>query len=205
MMSIHDLASATIPSEYGVFKLHAFGSDEGDYTPHLAMVSGEIELEQAVLVRIHSECITGDLFKSKRCDCGHQLAKSLKRIGKEGGVLIYLRQEGRGIGIINKLKAYNLQDAGMNTAEANEALGFNIDEREFKGAIAVLKNLGIKRVKLLTNNPNKIRAFDEFDIDVISREKIIIPPCPDNYSYLRTKQDQMDHMLEMKEEPTIIK
>lgn len=205
MKDIRDLASATIPSEYGQFELHAFGHDEGEYAPHLAMVSGEINPDQAVLVRIHSECITGDLFRSKRCDCGHQLIKSLKRIGKEGGVLVYLRQEGRGIGIINKLKAYNLQDGGMNTVEANEALGFNIDDREFKGAIAVLRSLGVKRVKLLTNNPKKIQAFDEYDIDVISREKIIIPPCPDNYAYLRTKQDQMDHMLEMKEEPSITK
>ena len=156
-MKLHKLASAKIPTDCGEFRVYAFGKDENDYIPHLALVNGEFDRVNSVLVRIHSECITGDLFRSKRCDCGDQLEKSLKRIGKEGGVLLYLRQEGRGIGIVNKLKAYNLQDEGLNTAEANEALGFPIDQRDFKVAIKILKKLNIFRVKLLTNNPNKIK------------------------------------------------
>jgi GTP cyclohydrolase II len=205
MEKIQELASASIPSEFGNFELHAFGSGMSDYSPHLALVNQKENEDNSVLVRIHSECITGDLFASKRCDCGHQLKKSLERIGREGGVLLYLRQEGRGIGIINKLKAYNLQDTGMDTAQANEALGFPIDQRDFKAAISILKGLNIKRVKLLTNNPEKIKAFDEFDIDVISREKLIIPPCLENYKYLRTKQDSMGHMLNMEEAERIEK
>ena len=198
-MKIQKLASANIPTEFGDFRIYAFGKNEDDYTPHLALVNGEVNKDASVLVRIHSECITGDLFGSRRCDCGGQLEESLKRIGEEGGVLLYLRQEGRGIGIINKLKAYNLQDAGMNTAEANEALGFPIDQRDFKSGLKILKNLKVRRIKLLTNNPNKIKVFDEYDIDVVSRERLIIPPCLENYNYLKTKQEEMGHLLDMKE------
>ncbi len=196
-MKIENLASANIPTDFGEFRIYAFGKDGDDYTPHLALVKGEVDENTSVLVRMHSECITGDLFGSKRCDCGEQLQNSLKRIGDEGGVLLYLRQEGRGIGIVNKLKAYNLQDAGMNTAEANEALGFPIDQRDFKSAIKILKNLNVRRIKLLTNNPNKIKIFDEYGIDVISRERLIIPPCLENYKYLKTKQEEMGHLLNM--------
>ena len=198
------LASAYIPTDFGEFQMYAFGHDNQDLTPHLAVVSNDLNREHPVLVRVHSECITGDLFASRRCDCGKQFEQSMKRIGKEGGVLIYLRQEGRGIGIVNKLKAYNLQDEGMDTAEANTALGFEIDERDFEAAIKVLKDLNIKSIKLLTNNPDKLQALDSEDLGMITREKIIIPPCSENYRYLRTKQDQMGHMLEMKERKTLV-
>ena len=198
-MKINRLASAEIPTEFGQFQICAFGENDNDYTPHLALIKGDVLSYESVLVRIHSECITGDLFGSKRCDCGDQLKNSIKRIGKEGGVILYLREEGRGIGIVNKLKAYNLQDEGMNTVEANEALGFPIDRRDFKSAIQILRSLKIKRIKLLTNNPDKIKVFDEYDIDVISRERLIIPPCLENYKYLKTKQEEMGHLLNMSE------
>ncbi len=162
-----------------------------------ALISKELNISNPVLVRVHSECITGDLFWSKRCDCGQQLNESMRRISEEGGVLVYLRQEGRGIGIINKLKAYNLQDNGLDTAEANIALGFPIDQREFNVAIKILNELGITRIKLLTNNPEKVSAMNTTTIDVVTREKIIIPPCSDNLRYLRTKQNEMGHMLDM--------
>jgi len=193
------LATADLPTEYGHFQMVAFGASDSDYSPHIAMVSSKMIPNNPVLVRVHSECITGDLFGSKRCDCGAQLKESLKRIDEEGGVLLYLRQEGRGIGIVNKLKAYNLQDEGLDTAEANTALGFGIDERDFQSAIQILKHLGISKIKLLTNNPDKISALDTTDINVVSREKIIIPPCTENLSYLKTKQQDLGHMLELDE------
>ena len=196
---IKRLATADIPTHHGLFQMVAFGQKDTDYSPHIAMVSSNFVPSEPVLVRVHSECITGDLFGSKRCDCGAQLDESLKRIAEEGGVLLYLRQEGRGIGIVNKLKAYNLQDEGLDTAEANTALGFQIDERDFREAIQMLKQLGIKEIKLLTNNPDKLNALDTTDIDVVSREKIIIPPCSENLAYLKTKQEDLGHMLELNE------
>lgn len=201
---MHRLAAADIPTEHGDFKMITYGSDHSDYSPHIAMVTQDLDVEHPVLVRIHSECITGDLFGSKRCDCGKQLDESLNRISNEGGVLIYLRQEGRGIGIVNKLKAYNLQDEGMDTAEANVALGYPIDQRSFEAAIEILKDLKIKSIKLLTNNPEKVSAVDTTEIEVITREKIVIPPCSENIKYLRTKQDDMGHILNL-EDPKILK
>ncbi|MDG2449816.1 MAG: GTP cyclohydrolase II [Saprospiraceae bacterium] len=197
------LESAKIPTDHGSFEMITYESDKGDYSPHIAMVSKNFNSANPILVRVHSECITGDLFGSKRCDCGKQLDQSLKRIADEGGVLIYLRQEGRGIGIVNKLKAYNLQDDGLDTREANTALGFPIDERDFEIAINILSDLGVKSIMLMTNNPSKVHAFKSTAIDIVKREEIIIPPCVENLKYLQTKQDDMGHMLGMSIEEVI--
>ena len=148
-----------------------------------------------VNVRVHSECITGDVFGSTRCDCGEQLDASLKHINQHGGVLIYLRQEGRGIGLVNKLKAYNLQDEGFDTIVANHQLGFATDLRSYEAAITILKSFGIQRINLMTNNPEKLDAFENSGIHVESRIPIVISPVADNERYLQTKKDGMGHML----------
>ncbi|MEM6763950.1 MAG: GTP cyclohydrolase II [Bacteroidota bacterium] len=183
---------AFIPTKWGDFRMLAYG-EEQEYSPHIAFVNGE--LEGPVLTRIHSECITGDVFGSLRCDCGEQLAYSLEKIGQEGGILIYLRQEGRGIGIINKMKAYNLQDQGMDTVEANLYLGFHADDRSYEPALSILQELHISQIRLLTNNPDKLAAFDKSGIQVVKREPIIIPARRENKSYLETKQSSMGHLL----------
>lgn len=162
--------------------------------PHLALHNEGIRHE-VVNVRIHSECITGDVFGSMRCDCGEQLSASLKYINEHGGMLIYLRQEGRGIGLVNKLKAYNLQDEGFDTIVANHQLGFATDLRNYESAIAILKHFGIQRINLMTNNPEKLDAFENSAIHVESRIPIVISPVADNERYLRTKRDGMGHML----------
>ena len=164
--------------------------------PHLAIIAEGFDANQyPTTVRIHSECLTGDIFGSARCDCGAQLHSALATISKERGVLIYLRQEGRGIGLINKLKAYNLQDQGLNTAEANTHLGYPADGRHYRAAIQILKDLGIQKVRLLTNNPEKMEALDEADIEVVERIPIVIPPQSEDLFYQRTKQDLMGHIL----------
>lgn len=150
------------------------------------------------MIRIHSECLTGDIFGSQRCDCGPQLIRSLELIGERGGVLLYLRQEGRGIGIINKLKAYQLQDQGDNTAEANTHLGFKVDERTYEEALIILEDLGIKEVDLLTNNPEKIKIFENSPIKLHKRIPLEITPIRSNKRYLETKKTVMGHLLDLK-------
>lgn len=147
------------------------------------------------MVRIHSECMTGDVFHSRRCDCGEQLAKAIEMAAENGGVVIYLRQEGRGIGLINKLKAYNLQDTGLNTADANTHLGFDVDGRQYDLAVEILNDLGIRRIHLLTNNPLKIEAIEHSDIEIVSRIPLVIEPKKENHSYLKTKRELMGHLL----------
>jgi GTP cyclohydrolase II len=190
-------AEALLPIEWGKFRILAYARRSDDHLPQLALLNDAISWNEdtAVLVRIHSECMTGDVFHSKRCDCGEQLDYAMKRIAEEGGVLIYLRQEGRGIGLINKLKAYNLQDKGLNTAEANVHLGFKADERRYDDAIAILEDLNIHKIKLLTNNPLKISALTEGGIEVVSREPIIIEPQSENAFYINTKKDLMGHLF----------
>ncbi|AEE52641.1 GTP cyclohydrolase II [Haliscomenobacter hydrossis] len=188
-------AEALIPTPWGNFRMGAYAEDSEDWMPHLALVSENCDLNAPVLTRLHSECITGDLFGSKRCDCGEQLAYALHKAAEEGGIVLYLRQEGRGIGIINKLKAYNLQDIGLNTIDANLHLGFEADARDYGIAIEMLEDLGVHEIKLLTNNPDKIEAFEDSKVKVIKRIPIIIEPNADNREYLRTKQDFMGHML----------
>jgi len=189
-------SEASIPTPWGDFSLQAYSSNEADAMPHLALVSKSFNPEQGpVLVRIHSECMTGDLFGSKRCDCGEQLDKSLDLISKRGGVVVYLRQEGRGIGLINKLKAYQLQDKGMNTADANLHLGLEVDERGYDIAIEILTQLGVKSMQLLTNNPKKIEAIEKSELKLLDRVPLIIKPQKENLDYFNTKKDLMGHLL----------
>ena len=183
-----------IPTKWGDFRMLAYG-EEGEYSPHIAFIHGE--LTGPVLTRIHSECITGDVFGSVRCDCGEQLDYAMEKIGKEGGILIYLRQEGRGIGILNKMQAYNLQDQGLDTVEANLQLGFHADDRSYEEALYIYRDLNITQVRLMTNNPEKLAAFEGSGIEVVSREPVLIPPRSENKGYLLTKKSSMGHMLDL--------
>lgn len=188
-------ARARIPTRYGSFDMCAYAADDKDPMPHIAFVSEHFVADHPVAVRIHSECMTGDVFGSRRCDCGEQLDAALRIAAENGGVVIYLRQEGRGIGLINKLKAYNLQDTGLNTIDANTHLGFDADARQYEAAITMLKDLGIRQVELMTNNPDKVAALSRSGIEVVGRIPIVIPAHADNTDYLRTKQELMGHIL----------
>ena len=188
-------AEALIPTPYGDFRMVAYSADPAAYTPHLALIHPDMDPASDVIVRIHSECLTGDLFGSKRCDCGEQLNRALRIAAAGRGAVIYLRQEGRGIGLINKLKAYQLQDTGMDTIQANLHLGFEIDARHYEVAQGILKDLGIARIQLLTNNPEKLEAFESGPVEVVRRLPIVIDPVAENTGYLRTKQLQMGHFL----------
>lgn len=188
-------SEAEMPMPYGKFKMIAYASRKREKMPHFALVSEQMDPTKPVLVRIHSECITGDLFGSKRCDCGEQLDKSLQLAAKNGGLVIYLRQEGRGIGIINKLKAYQLQDQGLNTIDANTHLGLEVDARQYDIAIEILKDLNIETIDLLTNNPKKIEAIATSAIHIRKRVALDIPAQKENYGYLKTKKEEMGHLL----------
>lgn len=192
---IQKQAEALMPTEWGNFRMIAFSDSSEDQMPHIAMVHESTDLSQPVRLRIHSECMTGDLFHSKRCDCGEQLDKAMEMCAEKGGLVIYLRQEGRGIGLINKLKAYNLQDDGLNTVDANTHLGFEVDARDFNLAIQILEQLGIEKVHLLTNNPEKLEALEQSPIEVISRIPLKIPAKKENSHYLSTKRDVLGHLL----------
>ncbi len=187
-----------IPTRWGNFTMIAYAEHDSEKMPHLAMVHERFTTGEPVFVRIHSECLTGDIWGSKRCDCGEQLDKAMQIAAEHGGVIVYLRQEGRGIGIINKIKAYKLQDAGLNTIDANIHLGFEADERSYEIAVAILKDLNISSIRLLTNNPEKIDALTELGIDVTERIPLIIQPQSGNAEYLRTKQEHMGHLLDLK-------
>ncbi len=189
------LARADIPTRWGDFEVLTFGTDDADPNPHLAILNLKPDHRSDVLLRIHSECMTGDLFGSARCDCGAQFDKSLQQIKMQGGLLIYLRQEGRGIGLTKKLQAYQLQDKGLNTIEANIELGHAPDERSYQIALDILKELGITSIRLLTNNPDKIRAIEESDVELIERVPLVIPPTTQSSNYLLTKKDEMGHLL----------
>lgn len=189
------LVDCNLPTAFGNFQMIAFGESETDNSPHFALVHNEIDKSNPVMVRIHSECLTGDLLGSARCDCGEQFHQSLKMINIKKGVLIYLRQEGRGIGLVNKLKAYNLQDEGLNTIDANIHLGFEADERDYNLAILILNHLNITSIDLITNNPEKIEAIDQSEIELHSRIPLIISPQPDNQYYLAVKKEKMGHLF----------
>jgi len=194
-IEVSNLVQTRIPTKHGEFVLHYF-SNTLDDKEHVAFVFGNVTNKMQVPVRIHSECFTGDVFGSRRCDCGEQLDKALQLISEHGfGVLIYLRQEGRGIGLLKKLQAYNLQDQGMDTVDANIHLGHLADEREYSIAALMLENLQIKSIQLITNNPNKIDQLQSLGINVKGRIPIEIESNCDNKSYLQTKADKMDHFL----------
>ena len=186
---------ANMPTKWGFFNMIAYSDAGSEPMPHLAIVHPEIDTSQPVFLRIHSECMTGDLFGSHRCDCGEQLDKALQMVADKKGVVLYLRQEGRGIGLINKLKAYNLQDKGLNTADANVHLGLEIDARQYGIAVEIMKDLGISSIHLITNNPLKIEAIELSDIQVSSRVPIIVEPKEENEAYLKTKEQIMGHFL----------
>ena len=189
-------ACSKLPTKFGDFNIFVF-KNELDKKEHLAIVKGDVQNCSDVLVRIHSECLTGDVFGSKRCDCGEQLDNALRAIEKEGkGVVVYMRQEGRGIGLTNKIKAYALQEQGLDTVEANEQLGFPADMREYSLAAQIIRFLGIKSIRLLTNNPEKRHGLEHWGIDVTSRVPLIIAANKFNAGYLRTKEEKMGHMLE---------
>lgn len=185
-----------LPTRYGgEFTLIAYENDV-DGLEHLAFVKGDIKPDDVVLVRVHSECMTGDVFGSMRCDCGEQLRLAMALIGKEGkGVLVYMRQEGRGIGLVNKIKAYSLQDEGADTVEANEALGFGADLRDYGVGAQILNDIGVRKMKLITNNPRKIVGLEGYGLSVVERVHLELPPTPDNIHYLKTKREKMGHLL----------
>ncbi len=193
---VRRVAEAKLPTSFGEFRAIAFENMVDDNT-HVALIKGDITHGDDVLVRVHSECLTGDVFGSVRCDCGEQLHKAMKVVAKEGrGVILYMRQEGRGIGLANKFKAYELQDAGYDTVEANEKLGFKPDLRDYGIGAQILVNLGLKKIKLLTNNPRKIVGLEGYGLKVKKRVSIEGDPCKGNLRYLSTKKKKLGHMLE---------
>jgi 3,4-dihydroxy 2-butanone 4-phosphate synthase / GTP cyclohydrolase II len=192
---VQKVAEAKFPTKYGDFTIMAYKSTV-DADEHVALVVGDVADGKPVLVRVHSECVTGDVLGSLRCDCGDQVQMSMKMIAKEGrGVFLYMRQEGRGIGLHNKLKAYELQDKGLDTVEANLALGFEPDLRDYGIGAQILAELGLHDIKLLTNNPKKIIGLESYGLKVVESIRVIVPPTQYNRSYLKTKQEKLDHLL----------
>ncbi|MFC1864435.1 bifunctional 3,4-dihydroxy-2-butanone-4-phosphate synthase/GTP cyclohydrolase II [Chloroflexota bacterium] len=194
---VHRVAEAKLPTGYGEFTAIAYRSDI-DPDEHLALVMGDISVEEPVLVRVHSECLTGDVFGSLRCDCGEQVALAMQSIAEEGrGVFLYMRQEGRGIGFHNKLRAYALQDKGLDTVEANLSLGFAPDLRDYGIGAQILADLGLHEIRMLTNNPKKVIGLEGYGLKVVETVPIIAPPNPYNLHYLETKRKKMGHLLEI--------
>ena len=195
---VRRMAETTIPTRWGEIRLIAYGSII-DPDEHAALVLGDISTPEPVLVRVHSQCVTGDVFHSLRCDCGEQVELAMDRIAEEGrGVFVYMRQEGRGIGFCNKIRAYALQDGqGLDTVEANEALGFPADRRDYGIGMQILVDLGLKQIRLLTNNPSKRVGLEGYGLEVVERIPIIAPPNPHNMRYLETKRDKLGHLLDI--------
>lgn len=197
---VKKIVTTQLPTEYGNFTLHLYES-EFDQQHHLAIIKGDVGSGEPTLVRVHSQCLTGDIFGSLRCDCGEQLRQALRMVEQEGrGVVLYMRQEGRGIGLENKIKAYELQDKGKDTVEANEALGFKPDLRHYGVGAQILCDLGIRKIRLLTNNPKKIVGISGYGLEVVDRVPIEIPPNKVNAKYLATKRNKLGHLLMLPEE-----
>ncbi len=189
-------AESLVPTDFGNFYIKAFSSQENDWMPHIALVAENTDFSKPVNVRFHSECITGEVFHSKKCECGQQLDAAMKYIHENGGVIVYLRQEGRNIGIINKLKAYALQEKGMDTVQANLELGLPADGRDFNIAIEILKLIGVKEVNLLTNNPDKLNYVKNSELKLMSRVPLQMKANENSAEYLKTKKEYFGHLLE---------
>jgi len=193
---IEKIEHIELPTDFGKFGLTLYASKLNPSEEHLALAKGKIETDEPVLVRVHSECLTGDVFGSRRCDCGSQLHAALRQIEEEGcGVLVYMRQEGRGIGLGNKIKAYKLQQEGLDTVEANEKLGFGSDLRDYGMGAQILYDLGVRKIRLMTNNPRKVVGLDGHNLEIVEKVPIRIPSNPDNEAYLKTKRDKLGHFL----------
>ncbi|MGB5990605.1 MAG: bifunctional 3,4-dihydroxy-2-butanone-4-phosphate synthase/GTP cyclohydrolase II [Marinifilaceae bacterium] len=200
---VEKITEAELPTKHGTFRIHGY-VNKITKEHHVAIVKGDVNTDEAVLCRVHSECLTGDAFGSLRCDCGDQLAEAMRRIEKEGrGVVLYMRQEGRGIGLINKLKAYELQDGGMDTVEANIALGFKADLRDYGIGAEILADLGIKNLTLMTNNPSKVKGLKGYGIKVVGREPIEMTCNEKNEFYLYTKYKKMGHILHVRDKKVV--
>ncbi|MBN2435215.1 MAG: bifunctional 3,4-dihydroxy-2-butanone-4-phosphate synthase/GTP cyclohydrolase II [Spirochaetes bacterium] len=192
---VRHISEASLPTDYGTFRIHAYGSSVEPHI-HLALVKGDVRGVDNVLIRVHSECLTGDVFASRRCDCGSQLHRALELIEKEGcGILLYMRQEGRGIGIDNKIKAYHLQEHGFDTVEANIKLGFASDLRDYGIGAQIIADLGVSTIRLMSNNPKKIIGLEGYGLKVVERVPIEIEPLDENIDYMKTKKDKMEHIL----------
>ena len=196
-LEVRKVAEADFPTEYGHFRIHGFeGRKDGAVEEAVAVVMGELCGPGSLLVRIHSQCLTGDVFHSLRCDCRAQLELSLEKIAAEKrGMVLYEKKEGRGIGLLNKLRAYALQDRGRNTVHANQELGLPVDARDYSAAGDILKDLGVKSLRLLTNNPDKVRAMEHAGLTVVERVPIVSESTPENASYLRTKEEELGHLF----------
>lgn len=188
-------ANVNIPTKHGVFQMMAYATSEDELMPHMVLINPQTDFSTTVNVRVHSECMTGDVFGSYRCECGEQLDYSLRYVDQNGGLVIYLRQEGRGIGIINKLHAYVKQDEGYDTAEANKILGFGYDDRTYEDAIAILDDLEVESINLITNNPDKIEALESCTIHIENRIPIKIAERAENADYIKTKREFFGHNI----------
>ena len=189
-------AESLVPTDFGNFRVMAFSDSEKDWMPHIALVAENTDFSKPINVRFHSECITGEVFHSKKCECGQQLDAAMKFIQENGGIIVYLRQEGRNIGIINKLKAYALQEKGLDTVQANLQLGLPADDRDFNVAIEILNILGVKKINLLTNNPEKLSFVENSNIQLVKRIPLNIKANHINKSYLEVKKSYFGHQLE---------
>jgi 3,4-dihydroxy 2-butanone 4-phosphate synthase / GTP cyclohydrolase II len=197
---VRRVSEANLPTQFGDFTIYAYQTEVGEAT-HVALVKGNVEGKENVMVRVHSECLTGDVFASLRCDCGTQIHKAMEIVNREGhGVILYMRQEGRGIGLGNKIKAYHLQDKGMDTVEANIELGFPPDLRDYGIGAQILVDLGLHKIRLLTNNPKKVIGLDGYGLEIVERVPIEAEPHAENVEYLRAKRDKMGHLILSNEE-----